>query len=180
MKDFSYLLNRKIEDVDEVKKHLISHHFHKTFFSGEKVLDVEMILDAVSTYFSNNNGYFPLCIMIADRKTDYIYGFILVGNNSILDNQELQSYLSDFDVSFSNLTGLSIIGYGFDERVIDRFWFDEMIRLLWIYLQNQRDDEFYDYIWFDCPLDKIDFYKDKYEMNSLENNPNLLYKFVEM
>ena len=179
MKDFSYLLNRKIDDIwsiDEIRKRLYSTFFHKTYYGGNSMIDVNMILDTIDTYFIENNGYIDNCIMVVDPVTEYIYGFILAGSNSIFDNQEVQS---DFEKRFSNLIGISIIGYGIDDRVMNQFWIEEMIELLCLFLECQRDDESFDYVWFDCPIDKIDFYKNKYEMLSMENRPNLLYKLLD-
>ena len=176
MKDFSYLLNRSIEnigDIEEVRKRLYALHFFKKYYGGKSMVDVNMILDTIDTYFIENNGYIDLCVMLVDKETEYIYGFILVGTNSILDNKEVQS---DFNI---NLKGLSIIGYGIDDRVMNESWIEEMIRVFCLFLGCQRDDESYDYVWFDCPTDKTDFYKNKYEMLSLKNNPNLLYKIIE-
>ena len=184
MKDFSYLLDRKIEDIgdiNEVRKRLYSTNFSIQYYGGSPMVlmpwtDPLRIMDEVASYFYENNGYIRLCQMIGERGSgnDNIHGFILIGCNSILDNEE-----------FEGLKGLSVIGYGIDERVLTKYWINEMIRYLDMILDNlplleeDNTEIYFDYIWFDCPSDKIDFFKKKYEMKSLENNPNILYKFLK-
>ena len=179
MENFNHLFNKEIDNIDEIKKNLRIQHFID--------IDVEMFYKNDFAYFHDNGGYYPLCVKIIDKETNYIHGFILVGNKSILENKELQSNLymyenetQGFKEHLSKLKGCCIIGYGFDNRVVSRIEIEKMINQICFSLQYWYESDFknliYDYVWLDCTLDKAFIYQAKYGMESLKNNANLFYK----
>ena len=197
MKDFSYLLNRKIKNVEEVKKRLKLYVFNRRIIeeTGKRIPnpDQSKILKEIYKHFKIRIKVYKdrpaHCRKIEDSKTRYIYGFIASAEKSIFDNHEFQSklhlYSTDFLSSFVDKIGGGVLGYGIDDRVIGKRLREYMIIDWWYTLVRCKyeydgcpDFLVYDYIWFDCPPDLIDFLKDKYSMKSLEHNSNLLYKFV--
>ena len=188
MKDFSYLLNREIENMDEVKERLEFTCFER-IDTGKDEHNELIILHEASIFFNENITNKIPHQKIMDPENSYVYGFLLVTPKSILENREYQLnkhlYPPYFENCFRHLDGCSIIGYGIDERILDMIRVGSMIYSLWceltaIYGRNcfhYRVD--CDYIWFDCPLEKRDVFIDhRHVLEKLEYNPNLLYKFV--
>ena len=192
MKDFSYLLNRKIKNVEEIKKRLnVDVFYRRTTENWNRARDPDQtkILKEIYNHFKIKiyiyKDHPAHCRKIEDTKTHYIYGFIASAEKSILDNQEFQSklhlYSQDFLSTFINKKGGIVLGFGIDDRVVGERLKVYMLKDWWYTLvgcNNNPDFLIYNYIWFDCPPDLIDFFKDKYYMKSLEYNPNLLYRIV--
>jgi len=206
MKDFSYLLNRSIEnigDIEEVRKNLRSYPFieevHKDF--NKLLISNPEITDDFHYLKRRDN----LSVMLQDRMSEIIYGFILVGNRSILEEKYLQTNDESFLTSFEGLEGCHIFGYGFDKRVVNEYWIFDMIGQILFTARHFYDENieyvYYDYLWTDCAevllpffQDKkydyswkgdgkevlIPFFKDREGVGFLKDNPNLLiYKITK-
>ena len=185
MKDFSYLLNRSIEnigDIEEVRKNLRSYPFieevHKDF--NKLLISNPEITDDFHYLKRRDN----LSVMVQDRISKIIYGFILLGNRSILEKKDFQTNDDSFLTSFDGLNGCHIFGYGFDKRIINDYLINDMIEKILLSVQHFYDENieyvYYDYLWADCSEDMMPFFQDKEGVNFLKDNPNLLiYKITK-
>jgi hypothetical protein len=179
------IFDYKVEDnvvSEAMKRNLSIMHFETAYF--DSLWDTNP--NIVQCFF-DNKGYHKLSVKIIDKFTSIIYGFLIVGNKSLHEEKKFQSkmysYSPDFSEYLKSMNGCCVIGYGYDERIITRYWFERMIRQLCTSLQYWFDDNIeklvYDYVWVECPIENIIIAREKYGLSSLEYNPSLLYKMIK-
>jgi len=178
MKNYNYIVNGEI-DIEKVNESIGVYHIRNADF--EKLF---MTNPEIRGCYDYDEG--DLSVMVMDKTTRTIYGFIFFVNKSILENKEVQSklhmYDDDFLRYFSSLNGCCIFGYGFDNRVINDYWVNKMVEQVRLTLRFFYDEDLNNipyYIWYDDSEGMIDFFKDKEETNSLKYNTNIFYKLYK-
>jgi len=177
--DFDFLLDDR--PVKEIQDNLTWGHFYHNYKS------LKYKRRDILKYFQKKGGN-GLSVRVYDRISNTLYAFVLVGSESLLNKKDAV-FTPKETKKFQELKGCEIIAFGCNHKVVRKYLIEHMIKQLYNTLDFFTDmpcteNDYcaqlkYDYVWLDCPDDKMELFTNKYHFKPLEINSNTLFQFLK-